>query len=115
MTAETVIDESRLRELEDDFGAEDVAMVIEAFLEESGEVVDAIGEILSDEPNQQRVDHFHFLSGAAQNLGAQRFGELCRKFETANGPFTEAEYGPFQAEFGAVKDYFAARFGESAA
>ncbi|MEM7059292.1 MAG: Hpt domain-containing protein [Pseudomonadota bacterium] len=115
MNADLTIDEHRLRDLESDFGADGLAMVVEAYLEESVEVVEALGQLLSDEPDQSRVEHFHFLSGAAHNLGARRFGDLCRHLEQKNGRFTANDYSAFRAEYQAVKDYFVTRFGQSAA
>ena len=111
------IDEDRLRELAADFGADDLAEIIDAFLEEATEVVDALADCLSDEPSQTRVEHFHFLAGAARNLGAAAFGTFCQKLERENGHFGKADYQQFRAEYQAVLDYFGDRggFGELAA
>ena len=115
MTSDLTIDEDRLKELEEDFGADGVAIVIEAYLEESLETVDALGKILSDGPDEKRVEHFHFLSGAAKNLGALRFGDLCRQLEHANGAFSADDYSAFTAEYQIVRDAFISRYGQSAA
>lgn len=115
MNADLTIDEHRLRDLEADFGADGLEIVVEAYLEESAEIVDSLGDLLSAEPDQRRVEHFHFLCGAAHNVGARRFGDLCRHFEQRNGEFTDDHYAKFRAEYQAVKDYFIARFNQSAA
>lgn len=109
MSADSPIDEDRLRELENDFGAEDMDMVVEAFLEESTEMVEALAEMVSDAADENRVAQFHCLAGAAQNLGARRFGILCKKLETENGPFLSADYEAFRAEYQVVLDFFANR------
>jgi len=115
MNTDLTIDEDRLRDLEEDFGADGLEIVIEAYLEESTEVVEAIGALLTDQPDQQRLEHFHFLRGAAHNVGARRFGDLCQHLENQNGSFSAEKYAKFQAEYQAVKDYFVERFDQSAA
>ena len=100
------IDENRLRELADDFGADDLAEIIDAFLEEASEAVDALEQCLSDEPSQARVEYFHFLAGAARNLGAIAFGALCQQLERENGSFSANDYHFFRAEYQTVLDYF---------
>lgn len=115
MSMDQSIDEDRLRELEEDFGADGLEMIVDAFLEEAIEIIEVLGQSVSDAPDQDRVGHFHFLAGAARNIGAKKFGDLCSTLEHANGPFTESDYASFLAEYEAAKAYFAARYGQSAA
>lgn len=115
MNADLTIDEHRLQELEADFGVDGLEIVVEAYLEESIEIVDAIGALLSEDPNSKRVEHFHFLCGASHNVGARRFGDLCRHLEQRNGPFTAENYAKFRAEYQTMKDFFTSRFDQSAA
>lgn len=110
-----IIDEDWLQSLEEDFGADGLGMVVDTYLEESLEVVDALGQVLSDGPSDQRVEHFHFLSGAAQNVGARRFGDLCRRLELENSGFTAEDYAAFRAEYQMARDFFITRYGQSAA
>ncbi len=115
MNTVLTIDEDRLLNLEADFGADGLEIVIEAYLEESAEIVDALGDLLTDQPDQRRVEHFHFLRGAAHNVGAQHFGDLCGQLENQNGPFSSEAYAKFREEYQAVKGYFFKRFNQSAA
>lgn len=113
--ATPLIDAARLKELEADFGADDLSEIIEAFMEEASEAVDALGGELGTGPSETRVELFHFLSGAARNLGASRFAELCRKLELDNPDFTDDAYASFRSEFQMVRDYFDAGEGGLAA
>ncbi|MEM9140301.1 MAG: Hpt domain-containing protein [Pseudomonadota bacterium] len=110
-----LIDDARIKELEADFGADDLAEIIEAFLEEASEAVDSLGAVLGDGPNQSRVELFHFLSGAARNLGATRFAALCRQLENENPDFGDADYMAFRAEYQAICDHFGSADGGLAA
>lgn len=107
MGTEPVIDEHRLKELADDFGEEDLAEVVEAFLAEATEAVDSLSDLVSSAPSDERVGQFHFLAGAALNLGAARFARLCKELEKANGPFEAAAFAEFRAEYQLVLEYFA--------
>lgn len=106
MPGDVIVDADRIRELEDDFGAEDLAEIVEAFLEEALEAVDALGPMVSDQPGPERKEQFHFLAGAARNLGAVAFGNLAKRLEEADGPFGVDAYESFQAEFQKVVDHF---------
>lgn len=109
-----IIDEDWLQSLEEDFGADGLGIVVDTYLEESLEIVDALGEGCSEGPDTQRVEHFHFLSGAAQNVGARRFGDLCRRLELENTGFSAEDYAAFRAEYDLVRDYFVARYQSAA-
>lgn len=111
MSGAMIVDEDRIRELEDDFGAEDLAEIIEAFLEEASEAVEALAPLLSDVPSEERKDQFHFLAGAARNLGAVAFGDLSKRLEEENGPFGADDFAAFRAEFQRVSDHFQAADG----
>ena len=101
-----VIDADRLAELERDFGSEDLLEIVDAFLEEATEVVQSIGDMLSDGPDDDRAAQFHFLAGAARNLGAAAFGGLCKRLETENSAFEAADYAAFKAEYDHVLAFF---------
>lgn len=111
MDPQNSYDVGRLKELEDDFGAEDLGMIVEAFLEEASEKVDEIGTCLSEVPDADRVGHFHFLVGAARNIGAKSFGDMCQKHEQANDAFQQDDYSKLKLEFGALRSWYADRLG----
>ena len=65
-----MIDHSRLQELINDFGEEDLADLIDSFLEEAVETVDALEGTISEAYTKERAELFHFLKGCALNVGA---------------------------------------------
>ena len=82
-----MIDQTRLQELVDDFGAEDFDDLIESFLEEAAESVMNLEAMVSDEACDERSAQFHFLKGCARNIGAVKFGDLCETWEFGRAPF----------------------------
>lgn len=75
-----MIDWSRVEELRTEIGADDFAEVVEIFLEEVEEAIDAIrGEV----PTDKIESKLHFLKGSALNLGFSEFSTLCQAGETA--------------------------------
>lgn len=104
-----MIDESRLRELVDDFGADDFADLVEVFLEEVREGLEPLPGLMASGTEQALRERFHFLKGCARNIGATRMSEICETFETAPGGFTAADLTALQREFDQVAAYFAAR------
>lgn len=101
-----MIDRSRLLELEEDFGAEDLEEIINAFLEEAEDSITALGGLLSDEPSPEREAHFHFLKGCARNIGANQLGDMCERLEVSNEGFGQADFRAVRGEFQAVCDWF---------
>lgn len=107
-----MIDEQRLKELEDDFGADDLAEIIDAFLEEVGEGVDTLGNMLSDQPSAERKAQLHFLKGCARNLGAMDLGDLCEQYERAElgaSAFGPDDFARVVSEVERIRGYFASR------
>lgn len=102
-----MIDEKRLQELVDDFGAEDLADLIESFLEEASEAVADVEGLVSDEFSQQRSEQFHFLKGCALNVGATQLAKTCEELEYRQAGFSHAEYQSLRGQFNAVQIYFA--------
>ena len=102
-----MIDQARLQELVNDFGAEDFDELIESFLDEAAEAVSNLEAMVSDEASHERSAQFHFLKGCALNIGAVDLAELCQNFEGKGGGFTGAEYQNLLSEFRAVQAYFA--------
>ena len=97
-----MIDKNRLAELEADFGADGLDEIIETFLAETWEGIDALEPMLSAEPSDARRDQFHFLKGCALNVGASEFGALCERLEAENGPFEMSDYRAMRDMFQAV-------------
>lgn len=101
-----MINEARLQELVDDFGTEDLAELIESFLEEAEEVVAGLESSVSDDYSQDRSGQFHFLKGCALNVGATDLAKVCEELEYRQSGFSHAEYQSLKAQFGAVQSYF---------
>lgn len=102
-----MIDQQRLQELADDFGAEELAELIESFLEEAAETVQALEATVSDVHIEVRCEHFHFLKGCALNVGAMELAKVCESYEHSKEGFSTAQYMSVKADFEAVKSYFA--------
>lgn len=75
-----MIDWDRVYELRADIGEPDFDEVISLFLTE---VEEALSQLDATAPNTAtREDAFHFLKGAAINLGFNRFANACHAAET---------------------------------
>ncbi len=75
-----MIDWTRVADLYEDFGDEGFAEVVDIFLEESDEGVARLAH--SRTPADDRSS-FHFLKGAALNLGFVELSRLCAEGEAA--------------------------------
>lgn len=71
-----MIDWSQIKQLEEDVGAEDLAEVVEIFLEEVDEAVDALRG-LEGMSGEAMAPALHFLKGSAANLGFADFASIC--------------------------------------
>lgn len=76
-----MIDWQRIRELVDEFGADDFAEVVDLFLQEVEGAIDQLAESCGD-PSLM-AQHMHFLKGAALNLGFSELSDLCSQGESA--------------------------------
>lgn len=74
VTEWNMINWARLAELYEDFGEDGIAEVVDIFLEEVGQAQERL--LASDDPKTLR-DEFHFLKGAALNLGFDEIAGLC--------------------------------------
>ncbi|CRL12714.1 Hpt domain-containing protein [Phaeobacter italicus] len=72
-----MIDWSRVKELQDEVGAEDFGEVVEIFLEE----VEGVIEKLETTDRSGLEQDLHFLKGSALNLGFEHFSSLCQEGE----------------------------------
>jgi histidine phosphotransfer protein HptB len=75
-----MIDWSRVSELYEDFGEEEFSEIIDVFLEEG---VEGLEQLSFAESAGQNMAAFHFLKGAALNLGFVELSQLCALGETA--------------------------------
>ncbi|MGY6696848.1 MAG: Hpt domain-containing protein [Roseinatronobacter sp.] len=76
----SVIDWSRVSELLEDFGEEEFGELVVVFLEECRDGLEQLKQAASDDADRAA---FHFLKGAALNVGFVEIAELCANGETA--------------------------------
>ena len=74
-----MIDWQRISELRDEIGAEDFEEVVELFLAEVEETLEALPKAAESDLEAM----LHLLKGSALNLGFQAFAELCLEGEAA--------------------------------
>jgi hypothetical protein len=65
-----MIDMDRIRELEAELGAEDLAMIAALFFEEAARVIDRIARTLPEDDHDRAI---HFLRSGALNIGLSGF------------------------------------------
>lgn len=109
-----MIDQTRIDELAEDFGLEDLGELIATFLEECEGVVTTLGTLKDTGDMQARSDHFHLLKGCARNIGANRLGDLCETFEEAPESFCGADHQHLEAELTSIRSFFGEMFGKAA-
>lgn len=82
-----MINWTRVQELENDVGSEDLKEVIELFLEEVDEGVDCLrkGAQGCHVEGRNLADDLHFLKGSALTLGFDAFADACGQGEKAAG------------------------------
>ncbi|TVS02266.1 MAG: Hpt domain-containing protein [Rhodobacteraceae bacterium] len=85
-----MINWSRVEELRDDFGEDGFAEVIEVFLEEVVTGQDRLAAATT--PEAMRAE-FHFLKGAALNMGLEEIAAICSRGEVLSeqGHWAQAE------------------------
>lgn len=94
-----MIDWTRVKELQDEIGADDFAEVVQLFLEET----DAVVERLIASPPLTAIEALlHFLKGSAVNLGLATLARLC-----ADGERMAAGGQPQEVGLAAVADAYA--------
>ena len=114
MTQQGLVDLARIQELEAEFGADDMGVVVDAFLEETDAAIMGLGGLLSSGPDPDRTAVFHFLAGSAMMVGARSFGTLCKELENRDGGFEPDGLASLQREFDLVRAWFRQRFSASA-
>jgi HPt (histidine-containing phosphotransfer) domain-containing protein len=73
----SAIDWSHVADLRDEIGADEFAEVLELFLADSDEMVEA----LAGQPPSAYEEALHALKGAALNMGLSGLAEICRQGE----------------------------------
>lgn len=79
-----MIDHERLRELEEDFGADQLQQILASFLEETAAAMEALRAGWRD-PAVRR-DRLHFVKGCARTVGAAELGDICESLEADPDP-----------------------------
>lgn len=75
-----MIDWDRVDELRDEIGADDLAEVLQMFLDE---VDEKFAELLASQSPQPLAEDMHFLKSSALNIGFAKLAELCSAAEIA--------------------------------
>ena len=75
-----MIDWTQIKQLKEDVGLEDLAEVIEVFIEEVDEAVDVLRDVTQLDAATMETS-LHFLKGSALNLGFADFATLCAQGE----------------------------------
>lgn len=75
-----MIDWDRVASLREEVGPEDFDEVVELFLQEVDEEIEALA---STPPPSGLADKLHFLKGSALSLGFSEFSNLCQTGESA--------------------------------
>lgn len=101
-------DDERLSELLDVFGVEDLKLIVDAFFEEAGQALAGLSDLIGPEPDPIREGQLHYLVGAARNLGAVAFGELCKEYQLSDG-FSASDHARLRETFRNTCDDFTAR------
>ena len=83
-----MIDWNRIDELKEEIGADDFGEIVEIFLEEVDEGIDALRTGVTAGELESRL---HFLKGSALNLGFADFSNLCQRGESAAARGAHAE------------------------
>jgi histidine phosphotransfer protein HptB len=94
-----MVDWARVRELQDEIGAEDFGEVVNLFLEEADSVVE---QLLAAPELTQIEGLLHFLKGSSVNLGLATLARMC-----ADGERRSAAGNPQDVDLAAVAACYA--------
>ncbi|WP_424972193.1 Hpt domain-containing protein [Dinoroseobacter sp. S76] len=100
-----MIDWNRVRELQDEIGADDFGEIVEVFMEE---VETAIGQLPDADKGADLEALMHLIKGCAWNLGFRALGKLCADGEAAAaaGDGASVNITEITAAFEAAKSVF---------
>ena len=111
MASLSIINTARVQELRDEFGAEDMAFVVESFMDETAEAIAELEEMISPTEDADRCAKFHFIAGSAQTIGADQLAETCKDHEMNDRGFSRDDYAVIRSEFRAARAWFNQEFG----
>lgn len=102
-----MIDWDRVAALREEVGPEDFDEVVELFLQEVDEEIDAL---LPDGPKDGLAEKLHFLKGSALSLGFREFSGLCQSGESAlsQDPTAEVDLASLQSSYQSSRSTFLA-------
>jgi len=100
-----MVDWERVRELRNEVGAADFDEVVELFVEEVDDAMDALV------PGQTGADDLHFLKGCALSLGFRAVSALCQTLETKthSAPLTREDVDSLRDSYVRSRAEFLAR------
>lgn len=100
-----MIDWNRVRELQDEIGADDFGEIVEVFMEE---VESAIGQLPDADKGSELEALMHLIKGCAWNLGFRALGKLCADGEAAaaSGEGSSVDIPEITSAFEAAKSVF---------
>lgn len=99
-----MIDWARVKDLQDEIGAENFDEVADLFLEEADEAILGLGQTTSAKALESAL---HFLKGAALNLGFEQLAALCQTGERrAAAGFADVDTGEIVAVYDQSKAAF---------
>lgn len=100
-----MIDWIRVRELQEEIGADDFGEIVEVFMEE---VETAIESLPGADKGTELEELMHLIKGCAWNLGFRELGKLCAEGEAAAaaGNGASVDIAGVLSSFAAAKDVF---------
>ena len=101
-------DEEKVAMLLSIFGQDDLALVLDAFLDEAEQVVIGLAKLTSDNQDRVRDHQLDYLARAAANMGASGLAEICRSYERSSA-FEDADFRAVRAAFRQTCDSFTLR------
>jgi HPt (histidine-containing phosphotransfer) domain-containing protein len=100
-----MIDWARVRELQQEIGAEDFGEIVDVFMEE---VETAIADLPASGTGSELEGLMHLIKGCAWNLGFRNLGKLCADGElaAAQGRGADVDIAAITAAFATAKTVF---------
>ena len=72
---------AKMKELEDEFGAELAAELLELFLSDTGQRISSLPHLIERHDIKALSAEAHSMKGSCGNIGAERMVNLCRQLE----------------------------------
>lgn len=103
--SDTIIDWSRIAELQEEIGSDDFDEIVALFLAEAEE---SLSLLLGDHPPALLATAIHALKGSALNLGFHALSTLCAEAEAVAGTGTMPDVTAITATWRASRQAFLA-------